>query len=304
MESNLSPGLRREFGARVKAMRKRHNISRLELAAYTGIPFKTIGDIERGEKVMLDPELVVSPIANCFDLQGITRDEFFAAAGLLPDTIAHEVETSQEVWTPLHTMFYRSTQLPAVITDPLYMIHSSNAYFNALFGIDPHRLSRRLFEGAGPNILRLMLDPSFGIRSRFGDREEFLSLLSGNLYSLRASAASHIGTPPYERLMSELERFPEFGPIWSVVGAPNFVPRLAGIPTIFYINTDREMQFVVALVFPPRFTLPEQRRMIYIPANIETEQRFNAMRARITPAVFHYSSRFPSRYREIHDARL
>ncbi len=300
-EPYLQEGLRQEFGARVKSLRKRHDISRLELASRTGIPFKTVGDIERGEKVMLDPEYVVTPLANCFDLRGIARDEFFAAAGLLPDTVAHDLQTSQEVWTPLHTMFYRSAALPAVITDPLYTIHSSNAYFNSLFKINPHRLSRRLFEGAGPNIMRFLLDPAFGVQQRFGNRHEFLAVLRGNLYSMRVSAVSHIGSPHYERLISALEQFPDFGPIWAEVGAPDYVPRLAGIPTIFDIGTDHEMQFVVALVFPPRFTLPEQRRMLFIPANVETERHIHAMRIAITPAVYHYSTHFPSGYREIRD---
>jgi DNA-binding XRE family transcriptional regulator len=285
---------RREFGNRVKCLRKNCNLSRQELAERTRIPFKTIGDIERGEKVLLHVEWVVKPLADFFRLTGIGREEFFAAAGLFSDDVQTECGTQ---WSALLTSFYKSTTLPALVTDPLYTLHSSNAYLNVLYGLDIPARSSALYQGAGPNNLRFLFDPQFGLRQKFGDAQHWRTNVIGNLYSFRVSALRYLGTPTYERLLAELHKLPDFAALWETVTRPDYVPRVTGIPTVFYPDTPHEMQFVVAYVFPKQFEGVEQNRMIYIPADERTAAQLNRLCAGIDPTVYHYSPHFARGYR-------
>lgn len=285
---------RREFGNRVKYLRKKFGLSRQELAERTRIPFKTIGDIERGEKVLLHIEWVVKPLADHFGLSGIGREEFFAAAGLYPDC----VKTDPGIhWSALLTSFYKSTMLPALVTDPLFNFHSSNAALNALYGLNIPAISPLLFKGAGANYLRFLFDPAFGLRQKFGNYENWRSNVIGNLYSFRASAMRYLGTPGYEKLLRELQALPDFAALWEIVGVPDYVARIAGFPTVFYPGSPEEMQFVVAYVFPKQFDGVEQNRMIYIPADERTAAHLGRICAGIEPVVYHYSPHFTRSYR-------
>ena len=288
---------RREFGARVRTLRKLAGLNRDELAERTQIPFKTIGDIERGEKVLLDVEWVINPLADFFKLAGVTREEFYAAAGLRLDVL--QPEDNQDYWSELLTHFYKSTNLPALVTDPLYNFHSSNSYLNAIYGFDPNEVGTRWATGAGFNMIRLLFDPESGFRSMFGTPAQWRQAVIGNTYSFRVSAISRVGTPALEHLLSELEQLPDFTEIWNYVSAPGYRPRWAGIPAIFYPDTPREMQCVGAYIFQARFDNMEQHRILYIPADDATARKIEEIRANVQPAVYHYSRRFPNGIREI-----
>ncbi|MBX3086237.1 MAG: helix-turn-helix domain-containing protein [Anaerolineae bacterium] len=288
---------RREFGQRVRALRKAAGLNRDQLAERTQIPFKTIGDIERGEKVLLDVEWVINPLADFFQLSGLTREEFFAAAGLRLDVL--QPEDNQDYWSELLTHFYKSTKLPALVTDPLYNFHSSNSYLNAIYGFDAYQIHARWSSGAGFNMIRLLFDPDSGFRSMFGTPSGWREAVVGNTYSFRVSAISRLGTPALEHLLSELEKLPDFAEIWQYVSAPGYRPRFTGIPMICYPDTPREMQFVGAYIFQARFDNMEQHRILYVPADDATARKVDQIRATVPPAVYHYSKRFPNGVREI-----
>lgn len=288
---------RREFGQRVRTMRKQAGLSREQLADRTNIPFKTVGDIERGEKVSLDVEWVVRPLADFFALKGVAREEFFAAAGLRLDVL--QPEADQDQWTELHTQFYRSTSYPAFVTDPLFNLHSTNAYFNALYGLNPADAQSRWMDGAGLNLIRLLLDPASGFRLKFGSTPQALRVIETSLYAFRVSAVSRLGTPAHDKLMRELSRLPDFADLWLTISAPSYKPRSCTLSLGSPHEGARDMQFMCAFVFPTRLDQTEHHHILYIPADDATARQMEQWRVHRRPVVYHYSRRHLNGYREI-----
>lgn len=296
-EQSIEQARRRDFGQRVRILRRNINLSREELSEQTNIPFKTIGDIERGEKVLLHLDWDVKPLADFFGLRSLQREEFFAAAGLLID--CPETDDSAAEWSELLTNFYRNRQFPAFVTDPLYTFHSANSFLNTVYGLYPYTLRERLYEGAGPNVLRFLLDPSFGLKDLFGGEAGWRRVVEDNLCLLRVNSMRYLGTPMYDALIEELQKLPAFAPIWEQVCSPDYVSRARGRPLILHPGTDQEMQFTVTYVYAARIAGVEQHLILYIPANEATAAHMQRLREMVEPVVYQYSRQFPHGYREM-----
>jgi len=130
---------RSEFGQLVAALRKQifdpqtgRGWTQRELAAETGLSTKMIGDIERGRRVHLEPDVLVR-LADAFGLIPLERREFFSAAsGVATDAARVDLPDSHAVRAELSARL-SAIQLPAYIHDPLGNVIAVNALLLALF---------------------------------------------------------------------------------------------------------------------------------------------------------------------------
>ncbi len=266
---------KKNFGRLVRTFRHQLGISRELLAYKSNLSFKTIGDVERGEKVILDHALV-SALAFALEVGKVDEDNFFAAAGLMTLQEPSVDQTQLE----LIRRFYQHTTLPAFVHDPLLDFHSVNAYFLALFGGKQDNASDVMFTGAGANILRCLFDPAFNVMAVYGDVRQWQAFARASLYRFRLRSQKRVGTKRYIELFTELAKLPRFLEMWESVQPTDRIENLC-LPLTLYPKTNQEMTFLIADATTSYFPIHEFIMTTYIPCNESTRNRLADLKTQV-----------------------
>ncbi|MBN8595814.1 MAG: helix-turn-helix domain-containing protein [Anaerolineae bacterium] len=260
--------LKASFGELLRSLRERMEFTRQQLSELSLVSYKTIVDIEYGEKAHLDRR-TVTLLSKSLKLSGFIRRSFFVAAGLIP-----EFEAGLPAWSTELQEFHKGMKYPTIVADSLVDIQSLNAYLLALFEIDLAQLGDRIFDSAGPNVLRVMFDPLFNARRLFASEwvaNAQLQILIFRYMSLPRQKEDRYGT-----LLQELHKLPDFSDIWH--STESMVLPLP--PFLATINNSRfgriRYMYGEAAVFGPYSE--QMKAVFYLPAGPEDEKTFEMIR--------------------------
>jgi transcriptional regulator with XRE-family HTH domain len=199
---------REKFGELITALRKEcrdendNSWTQCRLAEVTNLSEVVIGNIERGRKVNLDSEILLS-LAQVFQLTTRERREFFAAAAFLDDMqIARSDHSPQEVLEELMCMV-GDLQSPAFITDAYCDIVAANSASIAFYSISPEAISRAPYLPAGYNMLRLLFAQEFKFYEIIGD--QWLDYARKNISFFRAVSLQYRHTEYFSHLLKALK---------------------------------------------------------------------------------------------------
>src|SRR5579859_7041809 len=211
----------RLFAEQLTELRQGVHLTQSELAAQVGLSANMIGDIERGQKTVLD-FVTVARLADGLGLQGIYRDEFFARARL----IGNESPASdhQRRQAEMITDFYAHVPYPAFVQDALCDLHSANTYMFALFGMELEQLRVPAFSGIGVNILRVLFDPIFDAKHNWIGVETYHAYVSLWVFIFRIHSQKHITTDRYQEVLAYLMQWPSFHQVWQEINEPDYRP--------------------------------------------------------------------------------
>ena len=200
---------RKEFGKLLAALRKSehdehfHQLTQRQLARLTGISEQTLGNIERGDKVSLEPGLLLS-LARALRLSTRERREFFLAAiGVNEEDMpARQPAAAQR----MDELFDSLSQiaLPAFIVDSYDDIVAANQMVLNLF-----EFSENLREIApniigGYNLLRFVFSERSQFNKILGDGHE--KYLMQSIRFFRAISLPYRASPYYEYLLSAFRK--------------------------------------------------------------------------------------------------
>jgi transcriptional regulator with XRE-family HTH domain len=200
---------RKDFGKLLAALRKSehdeyfHQLTQRQLANLTGISEQALGNIERGDKVSLEPELLLS-LARALRLSTRERREFFLAAiGVneedMPATQPAASQRMDELFDSLSQI-----ALPAFIVDSYDDIVAANQIVLNLF-----EFSENLREIApniigGYNLLRFVFSERSQFNKILGKGHE--KYLMQSIRFFRAISLQYRASPYYEYLLSAFRK--------------------------------------------------------------------------------------------------
>jgi transcriptional regulator with XRE-family HTH domain len=280
---------KRSFGKRVRDLRERRKLSRNQLEGKSGVPERTIIDVENGDKAVLDRK-TVSLLVQAFGLNGLAEREFVLAAGLSPDAPLNTGEHYR-----IAHRFYEQMDYPALITNGLLDLHSCNAYLLAMLNLPTTLLDNCAYEGGGPNVLRFLFDPHMGARETW--RDSWAAVALWNVYYFRLVSQPHIHEPRYAQLLEALRPLPDFEAMWQVVDGLNGMPMpphsstLSGVfGTLRVLHTEAITNEILD---------NHLRAVLYVPMDDATQHAFAQLRTQTPRQAFQFGSCAVGRYTRI-----
>ncbi|MCG2783912.1 MAG: helix-turn-helix domain-containing protein [Anaerolineae bacterium] len=205
---------RKEFGKLLAALRKSEHdehfrqLTQRQLACLTGISEQALGNIERGDKVSLEPELLLS-LARALRLSTRERHEFYLAAiGVneedMPARLPAASQRMDELFDSLCLI-----ALPAFIVDSYDDIVAANNIILNLF-----EFSEKLREIApniigGYNLLRFVFSERSQFNSILGKGHD--KYLMQSIRFFRAISLPYRASPYYEYLLSAFRKDHDMG---------------------------------------------------------------------------------------------
>jgi transcriptional regulator with XRE-family HTH domain len=200
---------RKEFGKLLAALRKSehdehfHQLTQRQLACLTGISEQALGNIERGDKISLEPGLLLS-LARALRLSTRERREFFLAAiGVNEEDMPARQQTAAQRMDELFDSLSQIA-LPAFIIDSYDDIVAANQMVLNLF-----EFSQELREIApniigGYNLLRFV----FSERSQFNKilEKKHEKYLMQSIRFFLAISLPYRANPYYEYLLSAFRK--------------------------------------------------------------------------------------------------
>jgi transcriptional regulator with XRE-family HTH domain len=287
--SDIELKRKRSFGKRVRDLREKRKLSRNQLEGMSGVPERTIIDVENGEKAVLDRK-TVSLLVQGFGLIGLAEREFVQAAGLSPDAPLHTGEHFG-----LAHRFFVHMDYPAVITNGLLDLHSCNAYLLAMLGLPTQVLDTCAYQGGGPNVLRFLFDPQMGARQAW--RDNWASVALWNVYYFRLVSQPYIHEARYAQLMGELQNLPDFEAMWQAADGLNGMPvpphtstLHGGFGTLRVLHTEAITDEILN---------NQLRAVLYVPMDDATQHAFTQLRAQTPRQAFQFGSCAVGRYSRI-----
>ena len=280
---------KRSFGRRVRDLRERHKLSRSQLEKHSGVPERTIIDVENGDKAVLDRK-TVSLLAQAFDLHGLPEREFVLAAGLAPDAPLDIAEHFS-----LAHRFYKPMQYPALMTNGLLDLHSCNTYLLAMLNLPTSELDECAYKNGGPNVLRFLFDPAMNARQTW--RDSWAEMALWNVYYFRLVSQPHMHEPRYAQLMSEMHKLPDFDALWQAadaLGAMPMPPHTSSLHGPF-----GPMRVLHTEAITPETMSNHLRAMLYVPMDDATQQVFAQMRDGTPRQAFQFGNSAVGRYTRI-----
>jgi hypothetical protein len=209
---------RKEFGQLVAALRVEHTDeiadrpwTQTMLAEASNLTESIVGNIERGDKVNLEPNLLVA-LADALQLTSRERKEFFAAAvGIEDKYVARETDPESTLRELVQWMGH--IQLPALIIDSYCDLIAANSAVLYLLDVPKPLLDSAASTPAGFNIMRLVFAPESNFRDLIGTHH-WSTYSSKNVKFFRAVSLRYRSSEHFAHLLSELRKFPEFKRIW------------------------------------------------------------------------------------------
>ena len=201
--------IRKNFGQLVAALRSERfdpvigkSWTQQMLAERTGLTSRIIGEIERGERVKLDADILLA-LAQAFGLTTLERREFFAAVTEIEDIDAslHRSDPNEILQELIDT--FQSVQLPAFIHDPFFDMIAINSLFKTFHSV-PQDAKNYLsfFFNSNKTTKRL-------------SQQTWHSYAMRNLLQFRYMTLRYRYTDYYQWLFRDLCTSPYFREIWA-----------------------------------------------------------------------------------------
>ncbi|MCO5183289.1 MAG: helix-turn-helix domain-containing protein [Anaerolineae bacterium] len=210
---------RKTFGQLVAALRcaqfdlvDRKRWTQCHLATRANLSPRTIGEIERGDKTIIDAEILVR-LADALRLNSTERSQFFALA--IPTTKRDVWGDGESVDVPwqIGLRLIEQVQTPAVLHGPVYELLAVNKAWLRL-----HRLSRLdvvQLNAAGryPNLLALVFNTASPFKAIFA--QQWAQLARQSVEALRVYSFPYRHTAYWRELLAVLTAFPDFARYWQ-----------------------------------------------------------------------------------------
>jgi hypothetical protein len=210
---------RSTFGKIVAALRKERfdpvqgrAWTQKHLALATNLSERLVANIERGDKVNLEPDILGS-LADAFSLTTLERREFYALAAEV--THDHAVNPTHD---PLHIRQQVNTvingiHLPGFVYDDYFDIVTANHASLTLHGIPSEWLLRLAAEHGAANFMHVIFAHDSPMRRSMAKNWEALAY--GNMSQFRAMSLRHRHTQRFRVLFARLCALPNFLEYWS-----------------------------------------------------------------------------------------
>lgn len=208
----------KKFGKLIAVLRKEqrdeHNYSytQAKLAQEAKATASIISNIERGDKVSLEPELLLN-LANAFQLSTREREEFFLAAIGISQKNTPRTDCDADAAFEIAVTVVKNLALPAFIVDHYDNILVVNQIILALF--DYSEKMRLLAEQsfAGFNVMRFVFSKqSLFANSIIRNRDPYLLQ---SVHFFRAISLPGRANPYYQRMMEVFNTDPDMSPFRS-----------------------------------------------------------------------------------------
>ena len=210
---------RDDFGRLVAALRK-ENVdvavgkvwTQKALAERSNLAERTIGQIEQGTKMGLDPQLLFQ-LADALGLTSLERKAFHAAAAEV------DIDPSFSIGKPVEAILTellaetRDVRVPAFIYDSYFNVIAANSMARALSFV-----SNELFETghdttAGFNLLRYYFAPESPYRDLLGPGWSKFAIRT--VQHFRAASLKYRYTERFAAIFKDLCRYPLFQDFWA-----------------------------------------------------------------------------------------
>lgn len=229
---------RKEFGRLVQALRREHkddqdncwtqkDLARAaglltrEALAETAGPSKAsgsetgaaiIGKIERGERAMLDEDMLLR-LADALELTSMERREFFlAASGVDSQHVARKnSKPGASLDDLLHMM--EGLQLPAFIDDCYSDLVATNDSIRAFLGIGTDFVANAMRHPIGTNVMHLIFSPESGFRGTVSTQWD--DVATRNMQFFRKTTLRYRSTPYFVHLHNELRKNRMYRKFWA-----------------------------------------------------------------------------------------
>jgi transcriptional regulator with XRE-family HTH domain len=156
----------------------------------------------------------VAELADILGVSGLTREELFAAAGLLPDSEQLSPDEERLLDEVVWSFYGFFSIFPCFVHDIFFDFHSFNSYIFPLFGTTVNEVKWRFMNiEFGNNILSLMFDPLLSFRDQ--DEDRWREGMLRDIYAFRIKTRKYQQTPRYKKLTHYLAQFPDFQKLWK-----------------------------------------------------------------------------------------
>lgn len=179
-------------------------MSQKELAASCQVSEKIISDVERGQRVNLESELLHN-LAHTLGLTPAETEKFHQ--------LAAGVKTASVMQLPMATAIerVRSMALPAILHDNLFFLYQVNAEWLALFDLPPEMRSLNEVDYQA-NYLLWLYQPEGPFQTVLGSSWSETSQFCLNQFRLTSLPLRH--TPAFRKLFQKLIKHSSFWQQW------------------------------------------------------------------------------------------
>jgi len=202
--------------------------SQEDLAKACNLGVGTIGQIERGEKVKLDNEILLS-LALAFKMTNIERQRFFDLANTCQDSNYVKPKISLET-----VEYLKQLQQPFLLHDGLYRAIWMNHAFSEIYGLTQSYLdSIRDSDLTKYHIVRHIHDPNSPVREVYKHQIEHIEL--NNTLYWKYFSMGHRHNQLFNEIQSSLfESCPQFVYLWSSFHQQTFNKNIANLTRQYY----------------------------------------------------------------------
>jgi transcriptional regulator with XRE-family HTH domain len=209
----------KDFGKLIAALRKEHHnfrgnqYTQAKLAELTNITEQIVGRIERGEKVVFEPEML-SLMADAFEFSSRDRKEFFlAAAGVNDENTPNPANSNPDIFDKVKNIL-RQIALPAFVVDSFDNLVLVNQNILSLFDFTQNLRQQASDLKFGFNLLRFV----FSTESQFYDllTENRDTYLLQSIRFFKTISFTYRATNQYQQLLEtfttekEMNRFVKY----------------------------------------------------------------------------------------------
>lgn len=209
---------RAEFGQLMAALRK-ENIDVAEhkpwtqrrLADEANLPIKTIGEIEGGRKMNLDPQ-TLTQLADALRLNSLERASLLAAASEVDINPLPDIKPAHTILEELLTAT-QTICVPAMIYDSYFNIVAGNSIMFAISDASDSLVESGRQSPAGFNLLRYVFDDNSSFRDVAGPNWRQYGLR--NVQHFRATSLKYRFTDRFRSIFVDLCRINDFQEAWA-----------------------------------------------------------------------------------------
>ncbi len=210
---------RATFGKIVAALRKERfdpvqgrTWTQKHLAQTAGLSERLIANIERGDKVNLEGD-ILGGLANAFLLTTLERREFFALATEIgADQTVMPSHDPQKIREQVFTVI-EGLHTPGFVYDDYFDIVAANNGSLALHGIQGAWLQQMAVDYGTANFMHVIFAPDSPMRRSMA--RNWHGLAGGNMSQFRAMSLRHRHTARFRALFARLCALPDFYALWS-----------------------------------------------------------------------------------------
>lgn len=179
-----------------------------DIQELTGISEASLKNIKSG-RTFPDRENVLKLLAEkAFQLSEMEKVEFYAKAHQIYRPRA--INISDDLLVDLLT----SHRQPAAALTRLGDVLAINEYGYRLYKFTEAIEDAFGKSKLGPNILRLLLDPKFNMRSNFTSDNAWKQEVVRNLRAFKVESLRFVATDRYKSILKGLEKYAQFGELW------------------------------------------------------------------------------------------